>query len=194
MGIGKLVRAFFAAEIDERLRKELAAAIEDLRTVGAAVRWVAPGNLHWTVKFLGDVPMNQVGEIAKAAGAALAGHEPFAGVVAGVAPFPDDRRMRLVAARMEDGGRLGAIRDALEPEMERFGAPPDGRGFKAHLTMGRVKGSRGIGELAEALKPYQEKSFGECRVEGLTLFMSELSPRGSTYTALARIPLGGTGG
>ena len=106
-------------------------------------------------------------------------------------PFPDARKMRLVAARMEDGGRLGAIRDALEPELERFGVPPDGRGFKAHLTMARVKGSRGIGELAEALKPYQEKSFGECRVEGLTLFMSELSPRGSTYTALARIPLGG---
>jgi len=191
MGIGKLVRAFFAAEIDERLRKELAAVIEDLRAVGAAVRWVAPGNLHWTVKFLGDVPLNQVGEIAKAAGAALSAHESFAGTVAGVGPFPDGRRMRLVAARMEEGGRLGAIRDALEPEMERFGVPPDGRGFRAHLTMARVKGSRGIGELAEALKPYQEKSFGECRVEGLTLFMSELSPRGSTYTALARIPLGG---
>jgi len=191
MGIGKLVRAFFAAEIDERLRRELAKVIADLDRVGAAVRWVAPANLHWTVKFLGDVPLNQVGEIAKAAEAALAGHESFAGAVAGVGPFPDARKMRLVAARLEDGGRLGAIRDALEPEMERFGVPPDGRAFKAHLTMARVKGSRGVRELAEALAPYENQSFGECRVEGLTLFMSELSPRGSTYTALARIPLEG---
>jgi RNA 2',3'-cyclic 3'-phosphodiesterase len=109
--------------------------------------------------------------------------------VAGVGSFPDLRKMRLVAARMDDGGRLGAVRDDLEPYMEVFGVPPDGRGFKAHLTMARVKGSRGVRELAEALKEYEGRSFGECRVEEIVLFMSELSRGGPTYTALARVPL-----
>ena len=189
--MSKLIRAFFAAEIDERLRRELAAVIEELRPIGAAVRWVAAENLHWTVKFLGEVPLNDAGAIAKAAQAALAGHEPFTGAVDGVRAFPDARRMRLVAAHLEESGRLGAIRDDLEPPMQDFGVPPDGRGFKAHLTMCRVKGSRGVRELVEALAPYENRSFGECHVEAITLFMSELARQGPTYTPLARIPLGG---
>ena len=189
--MSKLIRAFFAAEIDDRLRRELAAVMAGLQRIDAAVRWVAPENLHWTVKFLGDVPMTQIGEIAEAAGEALSAHEPFAGTVAGVGAFPDARRMRLVAARMDEAGRLGAVRDDLEPYMESFGVPPDGRGFKAHLTMARVKGSRGIRELAEALAAYENRGFGECQVDELVLFMSELSRAGPTYTPLARIPLGG---
>lgn len=189
--MSQLIRAFIAVEIDDRLRRELAAVIADLERVGAAVKWVAPGNLHWTVKFLGEVPMNDVGKISAAIGEAAAAHEPFEGRVLGVAPFPDARRMRMVAARMEEGGRLGGIRDDLEPYMQEFGVPPDGRGFRAHLTMGRVKGSRGLRELAAALAACAERDFGACRVEQLTLFMSELSRLGPTYTPLARIPLGG---
>lgn len=189
--MSKLVRAFFAAEIDDRLRRELAAVMADLERADAAVKWVEPENLHWTVKFLGDVPMNDIGEIAKAAGAAVAEHGPFVGTVTGVAPFPDPRRLRMVAARMEDGGRLGALCGDLEPYMETFGVPPEGLGFKAHLTMGRVKGSRNLRELAERLAPYENRNFGECRIDELTLFMSELSRQGPTYTVLARIPLEG---
>jgi len=189
--VSRLIRAFFAAEIDDRLRRELSAAMADLERLGAAAKWVEPGNLHWTVKFLGDVPMTSVGEIAAAAEEALAGHEPFTGTVTGVGPFPDARRMRMVAARMDDGGRLASIRDDLELAMEDFGVPPDGRGFKAHLTMARIKGSRGVRELAEALEAWRDRGFGQCRVEELVLFMSELSRSGPTYTALARVPLGG---
>lgn len=183
------MRTFFAAEIDEPLRQELDEVIAGLRRADAAVRWVAPENLHWTVKFLGDVPLEQTGAIAAAARQALAGRAAFAAPVRGVAPFPDGRRMRLVAASMEDGGRLGALRDALEAALEEFGVPRDGRGFRAHLTLGRVKGSRNLDRLAAALGPLADRDFGECRVEALTLFMSELARQGPTYTPLARLPL-----
>lgn len=191
MASGNLVRAFFAAEIDDGLRAELAVVIEELDRVGAQVRWVRPENLHFTVKFLGDVPLAETGAIAEAARAVCAEHKSFAGQVRGVGPFPPQKRMRVVAAHMSDDGRLGALRDDLETSMEEFGVPPDGRSFKAHLTLGRVKGSGRVSELAEALAPYAERDFGECYVEELTLFQSELSRSGPTYTALAHVPLGG---
>ncbi|MHC4914415.1 MAG: RNA 2',3'-cyclic phosphodiesterase [Planctomycetota bacterium] len=185
----KLIRAFFAAEIDEDLRSQLAGIIDDLGRLGAQVRWVRPENLHWTVKFLGDVPLVETGRIAEAAKEACSVHEAFGGRVVGVGPFPPARRMRMVAARMEDGGSMGAIRDELEPFMEDFGVAPDGRGFKAHLTLGRVRGPRRVRELAEALGAYASRDFGECWIEELVLFQSELSRSGPTYTPLARIPL-----
>ena len=86
---------------------------------------------------------------------------------------------------------MGAVRDALEPFLEDFGVAPDGRGFKAHLTLGRVKGPRRLRELASALEGYASRDFGECWIEELVLFQSELSRSGPTYTRLAGIPLGG---
>jgi 2'-5' RNA ligase len=189
----KLIRAFFAAEIEEDLRSALVRVIDDLDRVGAQVRWVRPENLHWTVKFLGDVPLLETGKIAAAAREVCVGHRPFGGRVTGVGAFPPGRRLRMVAARLEEGGRMGAIRDALEPPMEEFGVPPDGRGFKAHLTMGRIKGPRRLRELSEALTPYERREFGECWIEELVLFQSELSRSGPTYTRLATVPLGETG-
>jgi RNA 2',3'-cyclic 3'-phosphodiesterase len=186
----KLIRAFFAAEIDDDLRRELAKIMADLDGVGAQVRWVRPQNLHWTVKFLGDVPWLETGAIADAAREACAAHQPFEGRVAGVGSFPPGKRIRTVAARLEDGGGMGAVRDALEPSLEGFGVPPDGRGFKAHLTIGRVKGGQRVLELTEALKPYAEMDLGECYIDELTLFQSELSRSGPVYTPLAHIPLG----
>ena len=191
MGTGKLVRAFFAAEIDEELRSDLAGIIAELDAIGAKARWVRPENLHWTVKFLGDVPLTEVGAIAGAAREALAGHEAIDGRVRGVGSFPPGRRVRMVAASLEEDGRLGAVRDALEPALEAFGVPPDGRGFRAHLTMGRVKGSQRLDELSAALEKYAEADFGECLIEELVLFQSELSRSGPTYTPLARLPLEG---
>jgi 2'-5' RNA ligase len=98
----------------------------------------------------------------------------------------------MVAARLEDGGRLGAIRDALEPPLTEFGVAPDGRGFHAHLTLGRIKGPRRRAELAGALAAYDRRDFGESRIGELVLFQSELGRSGPAYTPLARVPRGGS--
>jgi 2'-5' RNA ligase len=190
----KLVRAFFAMEIDDDLRRRLAKVISDLDRAGARVRWVRPENLHWTVKFLGDVPWLDIGRVADAAREVCAGHPPFDGRVAGLGAFPPGRRVRMVAARLDEGGRMGALRDALEPPLKTFGVAPDGRGFRAHLTLGRVKGGRHLRELTAALEEYAATDFGECCMDELVLFHSELARSGPTYTALARIPLGGGAG
>jgi len=41
--------------LEDAVRGELAAAIERLRPISRDVAWVSPGNLHLTVKFLGNV-------------------------------------------------------------------------------------------------------------------------------------------
>ena len=186
----KPIRAFIAAEIDDGLRERLAGIIARLHAADARVKWVRPENLHWTVKFLGEVSLLETGAIAEAAARVCARHRPFEGRITGVRAFPPGRRLRMVAAAMDEGGLMAALWDDLEPAMEEFGIAPDGRGFKAHLTMGRIKGSRNLEALQELLRPLETQELGECFFEEVTLFQSELGRSGPTYTALARIPLG----
>ncbi|MHC4788114.1 MAG: 2'-5' RNA ligase family protein, partial [Planctomycetota bacterium] len=49
------MRSFVAAELDEHCRRALERALEQLRAVAAGVRWVKPGALHLTMKFIGEL-------------------------------------------------------------------------------------------------------------------------------------------
>jgi len=67
---------------------------------------------------------------------------------------------------------------------------PDRRRFRAHLTVGRVRGREGPsaapGGVVQELPPTPAVRF---RPESLTLYRSFLEPSGARYEALAARPL-----
>jgi len=62
-------------------------AIDDLRPTARDVSWVAPGNLHLTVKFLGEVADGRIEGIVGALTGAIAGVSAFDADVEASAPF-----------------------------------------------------------------------------------------------------------
>jgi RNA 2',3'-cyclic 3'-phosphodiesterase len=78
----------------------------------------------------------------------------------------------------------------LEKAFADLGYPPEGRGFKAHLTLGRVKSPANRDKLARMLAKLPPVEWPPFEVKELILFQSVLSPKGSTYTPLQVIPLG----
>ena len=78
----------------------------------------------------------------------------------------------------------------LDIELAKAGFEPEERPFQAHLTLGRVKSSRGRDDLIGRMEPYREKIFGDIAVERVVLFKSDLRPSGPIYTALREINLG----
>jgi len=83
------------------------------------------------------------------------------------------------------------LQKQLESSLEKIGFPSEDRSFHPHLTLGRVKSSRGKGALSAKIEKYREVEYGEFRVEKVVLFKSELKPSGSIYTALREAKLGG---
>jgi 2'-5' RNA ligase len=63
--------------LDDAVRRGLGEAIEQLRSVARDVAWVAPGNLHLTLKFLGAVPETRIESVAVALRDAGRGGRPF---------------------------------------------------------------------------------------------------------------------
>jgi len=185
------MRTFVAIEIDDWLRGRLVAAQEELKRAGAQVRWVAPENIHLTVKFLGDTPDALLSEVSDRIKGCLAGIEPFAMRVEGVGAFPEPARARVVVVRIEAPEALYTINGRLEEAAEALGLGREERRYTPHLTLGRVKGPKGRERLAGLIAEMAERPFGEVEAAEVVFMMSELSPGGARYTPLARFALGG---
>jgi RNA 2',3'-cyclic 3'-phosphodiesterase len=174
--------------LPDDVRQRLAAAIERLRPHVADVAWVAAGNLHVTLKFLGQVDETRVPGLADALRATLAGERAFDVAVRGLGAFPSPTRPRVLWAGLEDGtGALHAVARRVDACCGGLGFPPETREFAAHVTLGRVREPRRQPALADALA--RAADFGRVRVERVSLMRSELSPRGARYSELAAAPL-----
>jgi 2'-5' RNA ligase len=180
------VRAFVAIEIPEELRQALGALQADLNAQGFRARWVAPANIHLTLKFLGQVPVGHVGALAACLESAVRGLKGFGLRAGGLGVFPDIRRPRIVWVGLAGAtAELAALQGRVEDALAALAFPRESRRFRGHLTLGRF-GEKPAHRLpVDVLKAYGTAVFGDFRVRGLTLFQSVLQPGGPVYTPLA---------
>ena len=159
------------------------------------VRWVKADSIHLTLKFLGQVPSDQMDLITSALRTTVASHAAFALEVSGAGCFPNAHRPRVVWVGIKDDGhRLHALQRAVENAIAPLGYPTEVRDFTPHLTLGRLArdvrqiDQKKIGEVVEAAAV---GLLGRWEVKQVALIRSDLKPNGAEYTILARAPLTG---
>jgi 2'-5' RNA ligase len=185
-----VVRSFVALGIGQHVRRNLAQAQQQLAAAEARVRWVPAGNVHITLKFLGDIAEERVAAVADALGRAADGIRPFVLHFRGLGAFPNLRRPRVVWAGVTDGAEQAAqLACAVERELEPLGFEPEKRPFAAHITLGRVKSFVGISALTALIAEQGETEFGTVHVDEMALMRSELRPSGAIYSVLCDVPL-----
>jgi len=161
--------------------------VDRLRPLAPGVAWVAAGNLHLTLKFLGGVDAARLAALEPAL-ARAAGRPPFDLDVHGLGAFPSRTRARVLWAGAGAGeAEAAALAARVDEALATLGFPPETRPFAAHVTLGRVREPRANPRLAAALDPHVP--FGRQRVAHLSLMRSDLSPKGARYTELAGFPL-----
>ena len=186
-----MIRTFLAIELPETLRAGLAQVQEELKRSRADVRWVAPGNIHLTLKFFGNVPDDEIDTLAAAAREAAAETPPLQLQVTVAGAFPSPTAPRVVWLGL--GGDVVPLTQLfyrLEKGFAALGYPPEGRAFNPHLTLGRVKSPANRDKLARLVAKLPPLDWPPFEVKDLILFQSVLSPKGSKYTPLRVIPLG----
>ena len=93
---------------------------------------------------------------------------------------------------MEDSQSLINLYKDIASEMVKFGYQKEERGFTPHLTIGRVKSNRNLGELLRRLDEFTVTDFPDFEVQNIRLMKSELKPSGAKHYCLAEIPIGGS--
>jgi len=184
-----MVRAFIGIDIDEAVRQKLAAAQDQLQTTGAQLKLVEPPNIHVTMKFLGEVSEDRVGEIAEALKRAATGTGQFDIGVKGIGVFPNLRYIRVVWAGVAEGSdEVIGLHQGIDRELGLLGFRSE-RDFVPHLTIARVKTAKQKERLAAFVKEMVDVEFGVTRAQAVELKQSTLTPKGPIYSTLARVEL-----
>ena len=183
------LRTFIAIELPEEIQRGLERVQRKLsRLIGAGlkVRWTRPEAIHLTLKFLGDIRRETIHEVGAFMRESVRGIPPFELTVEGLGSFPPTGRPRIlwvgVTGEVEP---LSVLAGRLEEGARQIGAKGEDRRYVPHLTLGRVKSAPP--GFAESLAAVKKPILGTFQADGLTLFMSELTPKGSAYTVLDRV-------
>ncbi len=189
------MRLFLAVDLDEHLRRAAARVARTVRehleradTYG--VSWVAPDNLHLTLRFLGEVSEDRVRKVQESF------TPPFAVPVfdlelAHAGAFPPTGPARVVWLGVSDGGdELARLHAEAEARLQAFAFEPEDRPYRAHLTIGRFR-TPAPARVREIIAASAPGSIGRCSIRHVTLYRSQLSPKGAVYTPLVRAPLAG---
>lgn len=191
------IRAFIAIELPEAILAELGNIEARLKPQmpRETIRWVKADSIHLTLKFLGQVPSDQLEMITLSLRMAVTAHAPFTLEVKGAGCFPDVHRPRVVWVGVkENDHRLHALQRAIENAIEPLGYPTEIRDFTPHLTLGRVArdvrqvDQKKIGDVVQAAGV---GTLGRWEVRQVALIKSDLKPSGAEYTILAYAPLAG---
>jgi RNA 2',3'-cyclic 3'-phosphodiesterase len=186
------MRLFVALDVLPEVRRRLYEATAAMRDAARGVSWTVEANLHLTLKFLGERPEEALGPLAERLRAVAGGHRPLSLGLGGLGAFPNLRAPRIVWLGVAQDPRLELLHHDVETGCEALGYPVEGRAFRPHITLGRVRRELAAGEaraLAEAARavPFRATAV----VDEMRVMSSALTPAGSRYTIQAALPFGG---
>ena len=186
-----MIRSFLAIELPKSILKKIEEVQGDLRSTHADVRWGNPEKIHLTLKFFGNIEESRIDPIFKSIEEVMQNTLPFSLKVRGVGAFPQLKNPRVIWMGLVDGREiLTSFRKQIESQLGKIGFQPEDRPFHPHLTLGRMKSSRGKEELVGRMERHKEEEFGDLQVERVVLFKSDLRPSGPIYTPLKEMKLG----
>lgn len=207
-------RLFVGIPLTEEIKKRIKPVWDSLKE--AEVKVVPLGNLHLTIKFLGEVEESKISEINSKL-EILAKNKQLVVKFGGIGTFWE-RQIRVVWIGVESLEIIRLMKQAGELlnditkdinnhtktlcpsnivadnycstiNVRHHIYPEEHREEVPHLTLARVNKSFDEEKLKEAIERYQKAEFGEMRVEKLYLYESKLTPEGPVYKVVGELRL-----
>ncbi len=184
--VDEVIRTFIAVELPKQINDSIQKLQNDLKDSMLDARWVKYGNIHLTLKFLGDTKATKLELIGTVIQEIARKYSPFTISLAGIGAFPNSRKPSVIWTGIDKGkDEISKLANEIESAMEKLGFPKENRPFKPHLTIGRVREINHPSEMIKALENPNVGEIGEFTVDRIDFIKSQLNPKGSIYTTLA---------
>lgn len=181
------IRSFIAFDLgNHEILSRISEVQRKLEGTGASLKLVNPQNIHFTLRFLGNIQPSMVdkiyGEMEQIA------FDSFQIEVCRVGAFPTIRHPRVIWAGIQKNlDKLEMISRQLASRLRVLGFPSDSKAFSPHITLARVRSARNKVELASCMTELTDYMFGVLNLDCLKLKKSVLTPRGPIYTTLKEV-------
>jgi 2'-5' RNA ligase len=177
------MRLFLAIELGLPLLEALDAAIAPLRLAAPELAWVPREKQHLTLKFFGDVDGDAAAaRIAEAMEQVASAHRPIEMELRQIGAFPNFRRARVVWIGVENEPRLELLHHDLEIACEHAGFEVEGRPFRPHITVARVRSALSSDRAREVARVARSVRWSAVeQVDRISLMESTLAPAGARY-------------
>jgi RNA 2',3'-cyclic 3'-phosphodiesterase len=188
-------RVFCAIEIPVEVQRRVLAHADHLRAAAPGVQasWTKVGNIHLTLKFFGNVELDKISKISKAADEVAQHFSPIKVRVDGTGVFPKQGPARVLWIGLNDAaGKLIDLQKKFDDECAVEGFAVEDRAFHPHLTVARLRSPQGARALGERHKGTKFEAI-DFTVAELTVYRSELSSKGSRYSVISRHRLAAKG-
>lgn len=188
------IRSFIAIELPGEIKSDLAQLGDRLMDARHPfVKWVDVENIHLTLKFLGNVAVNQITEITEAMREAIRGVSPFRLEISGLGAFPRMEQPRVIWVGISgETDKLSELQRRVDSKLVRLGFAGENQSFVPHLTLARVRdgaSSSDRKDLGRLLASTKFESKGHITVNSINLMKSQLTPDGPIYSRLFTVSL-----
>jgi len=180
------MRCFLCIEINNpEIISKILQFQEEFKSINTKIKFVEAENLHFTLKFLGEIDPSLVKDIYSVM--QKIPFSPFSMALESVGTFPPARPRVVWVGISEGRNELSSITSFLDQNLKSLGFKPEKRDFTPHLTVGRIKYIGDKKSFMDILQKGKDFQFGSINVTSIQLKKSILSSKGPTYTTLEQI-------
>ena len=180
------MRLFVAIDPNVKVIASLTELVRRLAPL-APMRWVHPGNMHVTLKYIGEWEEGRLDDVVGALSQVrVAGRIKVS--LAGLEFFPRYPAPRVFWVPVERTPALRQLKSSVDRELMKVGIPGDVSPYAPHLTLGRLRKGCDLTEMREAMEELPSREFGTLEPDSFAIYGSKVTPQGAVYSKIEEFP------
>ena len=183
------IRAFIALNTSEETQSKIFEIQEYFSDIQSDVKWEPREKFHVTLKFLGDVEEKTLTNITEELKDKLNKFGSFPIEYNSLGAFPNFKLARVLWIGASDKEKkVFGLNKIIEAQLKNHNFDNESNRFHPHITLGRVKGIRGVKEVIEMMQQHEHESIMDSASE-VCIMKSTLTRNGSFYGVVDTIKL-----
>lgn len=180
----RLVRTFISVPVPDQVNSIKNRLKNEFYKQKSMIKWEKDDNVHLTLKFIGDMPEQDINHINQIIGQVVSNYTVLKYNISGTGCFPKPDRPRVLWLGVD--GELTPLQNLvrnLNQELEKSGYPSETGDFIPHITIARIKyPQKHTPDVTSFLNhQYETIPFG---INKIHFMQSQLFVKGSVYTIL----------
>ena len=174
------VRSFLAIELAEDLVPKILDVQKEFKKTNANIKYVPSQNMHFTLKFFGNIDLDMVEDISMAVEKVIKNYSSFELNIKTCGCFPNMKVIKVLWLGLDEGSPIKDLQKDLDKEFRKLGFKKE-KNFISHLTIGRVKSPKNKQEIRKTIEKLENIEIGQMTVSKICLQKSTLTPQGPIY-------------